>query len=73
MSKIQDLYKELDAVNAMNDVEVCTIYNADCKQDIIDLIEEEIESMEDEEEGFACFPGLDPAFGSWSEVTRMFI
>lgn len=74
MKRLQDLYKELDAVNAMNDVEVCAIYNADSKQDIIDLIEEEIDSLlVDEEEGVACFAGIDPAFGSWEEVDRMFI
>ena len=34
--KLDELYKEL---------EVCSKYNADCKQDIEDIIEEEIEAL----------------------------
>ena len=36
------LYIDLENVKSMSEEEVCKKYNADCKSDIIDVIEEEI-------------------------------
>ncbi len=44
-NKLDELYRELESVRGMSESEVCSIYNADCKQDIEDIIEEEIESL----------------------------
>lgn len=44
-NKLDELYRELESVRGMSESEVCTKYNADCKQDIEDIIEEEIESL----------------------------
>lgn len=44
-NKLDELYRELEFVRGMSESEVCSIYNADCKQDIEDIIEEEIESL----------------------------
>ena len=43
-NKLDELYRELESVRGMSE-EVCSKYNADCKQDIEDIIEEEIESL----------------------------
>lgn len=44
-NKLDELYSELESVRGMSESEVCSKYNADCKQDIEDIIEEEIESL----------------------------
>ena len=44
-NKLDELYRELESVRGMSESEVCSKYNADCKQDIEDIIEEEIESL----------------------------
>nr|DAJ04123.1 MAG TPA: hypothetical protein [Caudoviricetes sp.] len=44
-NKLDELYRELESVRGMSESEVCIKYNADCKQDIEDIIEEEIESL----------------------------
>ena len=44
-NKLDELYRELESVRGMFESEVCSKYNADCKQDIEDIIEEEIESL----------------------------
>ena len=44
-NKLDELYRELESVRGMSESEVCSKYNADCKQDIEDVIEEEIESL----------------------------
>jgi len=36
------LYRDLENVRSMSETEVCKTYNADCKSDIIEVIEEEI-------------------------------
>ena len=36
------LYRDLENVRSMSEKEVCKTYNADCKSDIIEVIEEEI-------------------------------
>ena len=36
------LYRDLENVRSMSEEEVCKTYNADCKSDIIEVIEEEI-------------------------------
>ena len=43
--KLDELYNELETVRAMSEKEVCEKYNADCKKDITELIEEEIEQV----------------------------
>ena len=44
-NKLDELYRELESVRGMSESEVCSKYNADCKQDIEGIIEEEIESL----------------------------
>ena len=44
-NKLDELYRELESVRGMSESEVCSKYNADCKQDIEDIIEEEIEAL----------------------------
>lgn len=44
-NKLDELYSELESVRDMSESEVCSKYNADCKQDIEDIIEEEIEAL----------------------------
>lgn len=44
-NKLDELYRELESVRGMSESEICSKYNADCKQDIEDIIEEEIESL----------------------------
>lgn len=44
-NKLDELYRKLESVRGMSESEVCSKYNADCKQDIEDIIEEEIESL----------------------------
>ena len=39
---LEALYRDLDRIESMSEEEVCKIYNADCKSDIIEVIEEEI-------------------------------
>lgn len=36
------LYRDLDRIESMSEEEVCKTYNADCKSDIIEVIEEEM-------------------------------
>ena len=36
------LERDLERIESMSEEEVCKIYNADCKSDIIEVIEEEI-------------------------------
>lgn len=40
------LYRDLDNVQSMDEETVCRVYNADCKADIIETIQEEIEAYE---------------------------
>ena len=44
-NKLDELYNELETVRAMSEKEVSERYNADCKKDITELIEEEIEQV----------------------------
>lgn len=48
--KREELYAELNAVQNMTEEEVCELYNTDCKQDIIDLIKEDIMRLPEEPE-----------------------
>lgn len=43
---LEALYRDLDRIESMSEEEVCKIYNADCKSDIIEVIEEEIATYE---------------------------
>ncbi len=45
---LDTLYAELQEVEQMNEEEVCRRYNADSKQDILDLIREDITAEEQE-------------------------
>lgn len=38
-NKLDELYRELESVRGMSESEVCSKYNADCKQDIEDIID----------------------------------
>lgn len=40
------LYIDLENARSMSEEEVCKTYNADCKSDIIEVIEEEIATYE---------------------------
>lgn len=47
------LYKDLDRANGMDEETACKVYRVDCKSEIIEVIEEEIET---------CKTILKPAF-----------
>lgn len=44
-NKLDELYSELDSIRGMKESEVCEKYNSDCKQDIIEVINEEIDAL----------------------------
>lgn len=55
------LYRDLERIEYMSEEEVCKTYNADCKSDIIEVIEEEIatykkllEPIEEDEMDYAA-------------------
>lgn len=59
-NKLDELYSELDSIRGMKESEVCEKYNSDCKQDIIEVIEEEIESLKSYEcEDYSEYDGMD--------------
>lgn len=47
MTELDELYKELDIVQSMSEDAVCMMFNADSKQEYIDLLNEEIDRLED--------------------------
>lgn len=70
--ELDNLCSELEQVEAMTENEVCDRYNTDCKQDIIDAIKGDIESLEEqikeeEYEDQIDYSLPDPAFTSWAE------
>jgi hypothetical protein len=40
------LYRDLDNVENMDETTACRVYNVDCKADIIEVIQEEIETYQ---------------------------
>lgn len=46
-NRLERCYTELGKVKAMTEEEVCALYNADTKEEIIALIQEEITALED--------------------------
>ncbi|MEL5895877.1 hypothetical protein AAE250_20570 [Bacteroides sp. GD17] len=53
--KLDDLYAELDSVQHMSEEAVCLTYNVDRKQEYIQLIIEEIDSLEDQLEELEAY------------------
>lgn len=47
-ARLEDLYIERDAVNRMIDIQVTELYNCDYKQEIVNLIQEDIDLTEKE-------------------------
>lgn len=47
-ARLEDLYIELDAVNRMTELQAVSLYNCDCKQEVVNLIQEDIKSTEKE-------------------------
>lgn len=47
-ARLEDLYIELDAVNRMTELQAVSLYNCDYKQEVINLIQEDIKSTEKE-------------------------
>ena len=43
---IDSLYRDLDNVKNMDEATACRVYNVDCKADIIEVIQEEIETYQ---------------------------
>ena len=43
---LESLERDLERIESMSEEEVCKTYNADCKSDIIEVIEEEIATYE---------------------------
>lgn len=54
MNDINELREELIRVECMSEEEVCDAYNVDEKQEAIDMINEEINSLEYEELSAPC-------------------
>ena len=57
---LESLERDLERIESMSEEEVCKTYNADCKSDIIEVIEEEIatykkllEPLEEDEMDYA--------------------
>ena len=46
--RLEDLHIELDAVNRMTENQVVSLYNCDYKQEVVNLIQEEIALAEKE-------------------------
>lgn len=46
--RLEDLYIELDAVNRMTENQVVSLYNCDYKQEVVNLIQEDIALAEKE-------------------------
>lgn len=44
--------EELDYIATLTDQQVCTIYNTDSRQEIIDIIQDEDEDLDDEDEDY---------------------
>lgn len=44
--QIDELNTELESIRSMSEQEACEAWNVDAKQDIIDIIEEEISALE---------------------------
>ncbi len=47
-ARLEDLYIELDAVNRMTELQAVSLYNCDYKQEVVNLIQEDIKSTEKE-------------------------
>lgn len=47
--RLRELYIELAEVRKMTEEQACAIHNVDCKDEIVKILEEEIESLRDED------------------------
>lgn len=47
-NQIDQLNAELESIRSMSEQEACLAWNVDAKQDIIDVIEDEISALEDD-------------------------
>ena len=50
--RLEALYLELAEVMEMTEQQACTVHNVDCKAEIIEMLEEEIQSLPDEDTGY---------------------
>ncbi len=50
--RLEALYLELAEVMEMTEEQACTVHNVDCKAEIIEMLEEEIQSLPDEDTGY---------------------
>lgn len=50
--QLDSLYKDLEAAHNNDEEAVCLMFNADSKKEAIQLITDEIDSLEDELKGF---------------------
>lgn len=52
MDDLEELKSELEAILRMPEAEVCERYNVDYKQEIIEVVQDEIKVLESHEESF---------------------
>ena len=57
--RLENAYIEMNEVKAMSEAEVCEAYNADSKDEIIALIQEEITAIDDNYENLPDDDGMD--------------
>ncbi len=55
--QLDSLYKDLEAAHNNDERTVCLMFNADSKKEVIQLITDEIDSLEDALKGFETMPG----------------
>lgn len=78
--QLDELYKDYEKAQNMNEEECRKAFNVDSKREFIAMLTEEIDRIEDEMtqeqdaelEGGDPWNRLDPAFSSWQDVDGMF-
>lgn len=72
--QINELTAELESIRSMSEQEACEAWNVDAKQDIIDIIEEEISALEGDLEDAECESGdyVHPDYVTDEEFYRIY-
>ena len=71
-NQIDQLNAELESIRSMSEQEACEAWNVDAKQDIIDIIEEEISSLESDDEDDECQSSVHPDYVTDEEFYRIY-
>lgn len=71
LEELNDTREELEAVEAMSEAEACDLYNVDYKAEIVNALNEEIESLEREVESLtpdSLYDDVTEIFGSYAAM-----